>query len=80
MECQKIRNSLNNRPNQPSKFRSKNMVEINGGACGTYNTNSQIKFNTVNLVKLHNYRDAYILVQEAITNTWRPSASDEAGN
>ena len=45
MEYQKIKNSLDNTPNQPSKFRTKNWVEINDDARWTYNTNSQIKFN-----------------------------------
>ena len=44
MEYQKIINLLDNTPNQPTKFRSKNWVEINDDARGTYNTNSQIKF------------------------------------
>ena len=37
-------NLLDNTPNQPSKFRTKNWVEINDESRGTYNTNSQIKF------------------------------------
>ena len=49
MEYQKIINLLENTPNQPSKFRTKNWVEINGESCGTYNANSQIKFKTSNL-------------------------------
>ena len=39
-------NLLDNTPNQPSKFRTKNWFEINDDARGTYNTNSQIKFKT----------------------------------
>ena len=35
---------LDNTPNQPSKFRKKNWVEINDSSRGTYNTSSQIKF------------------------------------
>ena len=46
MECQKIRNLLGNAPNQQTKFKKKNCVEINYDARGTYNTNSQIKFKT----------------------------------
>ena len=41
MEYQKI-NLLDNKLNQTSKFRTKNWVEINDDARGTYNTNSQI--------------------------------------
>ena len=36
----KIISLLGNTPNQPTKFRTKNWVEINDGAHGTYNTNS----------------------------------------
>ena len=32
MEYQKIINLLGNTPNQPSKFKTKNSVEINGGS------------------------------------------------
>ena len=39
MEYQKIINLLDNTPNQPFKFRTKNWVEINDDAQGTYNTN-----------------------------------------
>ena len=44
MEYQKIINLLDNTPNQPSKFRAKNWVEINDGLYGAYCTGSQIKF------------------------------------
>ena len=37
---------LGNRPNQRSKFITKNWAEINDDARGTYNTNSQIEFKT----------------------------------
>ena len=40
---------LDNAPNQPSKFRTKNWVEINDESRGTYNFNSQIKFKTTML-------------------------------
>ena len=36
MEYQKIINLLDNTPNQPSKFRIKNWVEINDDLSGTY--------------------------------------------
>ena len=42
MEYQKIRNFLDNASNQPSKFRTKNWIEISDKSRGTYNTNSQI--------------------------------------
>ena len=65
MEYQKIINLLDNAPNQPSKFRTKNWVEmhVDDDGHGTYNTNSQIKFNTSMLKSsLCYYSDAYILV------------------
>ena len=40
MEYQKI-NLLDNTPYQPTKFRTKKLVEITYESCGTYNTNSQ---------------------------------------
>ena len=56
-------NLLENAPNQPSEFRTKNWVEINDESRGTYNVNSQIKFKTLILKSsICNYSDAYILV------------------
>ena len=64
---QKIINLLDNTPNQPTKFRTKNWIEINHDACRTYNTNSQIKFKTSRLrSSLCDYSDAYILVKRTI--------------
>ena len=40
---------LDNTPNQPPKFKTKNWVEINDDSRGTYNTNSQIIFKTLML-------------------------------
>ena len=39
-------NLLDNKTNQPSQFRTKNMVEINYDSHGIYNMNSQFKFKT----------------------------------
>ena len=52
MEYQKIANLIDDTPNQPSKFRTRNLVEINDESRGAYNVNSQIKFKTtiLNLV------------------------------
>ena len=56
--------------NQPSKFRTKNWVEINDESRGTYNVNSQIKFKSTMLKSsLCDYSDAYILVKGKITIT-----------
>ena len=46
MEYQKIMNFLENTKNEPTKFRTKNWVEINDESRGAYNTNSQIRFET----------------------------------
>ena len=68
MKYQKIINLLDNTSNQPSKFRTKIWVEINGKSRGTYNTNSQIKFKTKMLKSsLCDYSDAYILVKGTVT-------------
>ena len=54
--------------NQPSKFRTKNRVEINDESRGAYNVNSQIKFKTTMLKSgLCDYSDAYIIVKGTIT-------------
>ena len=64
MEYQKIINLLENTPNQTSKFRIKNWVEINDDVRGTYNANNKIKFKTSMLKsRLCNYTDAYIQQQ-----------------
>ena len=66
MEDQKIINLLDNIPNQSSKFRTRNWVEIND-ARGTYITNSQIKFKTTMLKSsLCDYGDVYILFKRTI--------------
>ena len=70
MEYQKIMHLLDNTPDQPTKFRTKNWFEINDGSRGTFNTNSQIKFITSMLrSRLCDYSDAYILVSGTITIT-----------
>ena len=69
MEYQKIVNLIDdNTLNQPSKFRTRNWVEINYESRGAYNVNSQIKFKTTILKSsLCDYSDAYILVKGTIT-------------
>ena len=72
MEYQKIANLIDNASNESSKFRLKNWVEINDESRGTYNINSQIKFQTTMLKsRLCDYSDAYILVKGKITITGR---------
>ena len=70
MKYQKIENLIDGSSNQPSKFRTKNWVEINDESRGTYNVNSQIKFKTTMLrSSLCDHSDAYILVNGKITIT-----------
>ena len=56
--------------NKPSKFRTKNWVEINDESRRTYDVNSQIKFKTTMLkFILCDYSDTYILLKGKITIT-----------
>ena len=71
-EYQKIANLIDDTSNQPSKFRTRNWVEINDESRGVYNVNSQIKFKTTMLKSsLCDYSDAYILVKgtSSVNNT-----------
>ena len=80
MEYQKIANLLNDGSNKPSKFKTRNRVEINDEARGTYSPNKKIKFKTSMLrSSLCDFSDAYILVTGNITvnNT---AADGAAGN
>ena len=68
MEYQKIANLIDGTSNQPSKFRTRNLVEINDKSRGAYNINSQIKFKTTMLKSsLCDYSDAYILAKGTIS-------------
>ena len=63
MDYQKITNLLGNTPNQPTKFRTKNWVEIDDGLLGTCGTGSQMKFENAMLnSSLYDYSDAFLLV------------------
>ena len=67
MEYQKIENLLDSASNQPSKFRTRNWVEINDESRGTY-TGNDIRFKTTMLrSNLSDYADSYILVKGTIT-------------
>ena len=81
MEYQKITNSIDrDASREPSKFKTKNWVEINDESRGTYNVNSHIKFKTTMLKSsLCDYGNVYILVKGIITfnNT---AASDADAN
>ena len=58
MEYQKIENLLNDESNEPSKFRTRNWVEINDESRGTY-TSNDTKFKLTMLRSiLYDYADA----------------------
>ena len=81
MEYQKIANLIDDASNQPSKFRTRNLVEINDESRGAYNANSQIKFKTTMLKSsLCDYSDAYILVKGTISANNTAAARAAANN
>ena len=81
MEYQKIANLLNNESNKPSKFRTRNWVEINDEARGAYSPNKQIRFKTSMLrSSLCDYSDAYILVKGNISVNNNAGAGAAANN
>ena len=81
MGYQKIANLIDDVPNQPPKFRTKNWVEINDESGGIYSVNSRIKFKTTMLKSsLFDYSDAYILVKGTITVDNTAAAGANANN
>ena len=82
MEFQKIANLLDDASsNQPSKFKTKNWVEVNDESRGAYNVNSQIKSKTTMLKSsLCDYTDAYILVKVTTTVNNTAAADADANN
>ena len=81
MEYQKIINLSDNTPNQPTKFRTKNRIEINDESRGNYDKDDQIKFKTSMLrSSLCDYSDAYILAKGAICNTAAQDQTNNAAN
>ena len=81
MEYQKIVNLLDNALNQPSKFRTKNWVEINDESREIYAVNKQIKFKTSMLrSSLCDYSDAYILVKGNISVNNTAGANADANS
>ena len=86
MEYQKIANLLDNEialsvSNKPSKFRTRNWVEINDDIRGAYSPNKQIRFKTAMLKSsLCDYGDAYILVKENISVNNTAAAGAAANN
>ena len=72
---------LNGESNKLSKFRTRNWVEINDEARGTYSPNKQIKFKTSMLrSSLCDYTDAYILVKGNIIVNNTAAADVDANN
>ena len=68
MEYQKIANLLNDSSNKPSKFRTRNWVEVNDDIRGAYSPNKQTRFKTAILrSSLCDYSDPYILVKGNIS-------------
>ena len=68
MEYQKIANLLDNTTDQPSKFRTKNWVQINDKPRGTYSVNRQVNFKRSMLqFSLCDHSDTYILFKGNIT-------------
>ena len=68
MEYQKKANLLDSASNKPSKFRTRNWVEINDEMRGEYSPNKQISFKTAMLrSSLCDYSDPYIPVKGNIS-------------
>ena len=81
MEHQKMANLLDSASNQPSKFITKNWVDINDDIRGEYSPNKQIRFKTAMLrPSLCDYSDAYILLKGNISGNNNAAAGDAANN
>ena len=81
MKYKKIANLLDNVSNQPSKLKTKNLLEVNDESRGVYNANSHMKLKTRMLKSsLCDYSDAYILVKGKITVNDTSDASADANN
>ena len=77
MEYQKIANLLDSASNKPSKFRTRNWVEINDDLRRGYSPNKQIRFKTAMLrTSLCEYGDAYILIKENISVNTAAAGAD----
>ena len=68
MKYQKIASLLNDESNKPSRFRTRNWVEINDEIRGEQSPHKQTRFKTAKLrSSLCDYSDVYILVKGNIT-------------
>ena len=61
MEYQKRIDLFDNTPNQLSKFRTKNWIEINDQSRGVHSTGSDIRFTTTSLVYVIMVMYTYLL-------------------
>ena len=62
MEYEKMAHLLDSASNKLSKFRTRNLVEINDNIRSTYSPNKQIRFKTAMVrSSLCDYSDAYLL-------------------
>ena len=78
MKYQKIANLLSDASNKPSKFRTRNWVEINDDIKGAYSPNKQIRFKTEMLrSSLCDYADAYILIKGNISVNNNAAAAND---
>ena len=81
MEFQKIINLLENAPNHPSKFTTKNWIKIDDDIGGVYSPNKQIRLKTPLLrSNLCDFSDACILVKGNITVNNTAAADADANN
>ena len=70
---------LDNTPNKPSKFRTKNWIEINDDIRGVYSPNKNISFKASMLTSsLCNFSDAHVLVKGKITVNYTAGAGAAA--
>ena len=68
MEYQEIANLLNNEYDKPSKFRTRNWVEINDESRGEYSSDKLIRFQiAMPRSSLCDYSDGYIVVKGNVT-------------
>ena len=70
IEYQTIISFLDNTPNQPPNFKTKNWVEIDYESRGKYDEDNQIRFkNSLLQSSLGDYSDAFILVKGTVRVT-----------
>ena len=68
MECQKVRNLLDNIPDKVPRFITKKWIKVHDQSGETYNTNKQIRFKTPVLRSdLCDFSDQYIVVKGIVT-------------